>query len=118
MTTICVAFEVDKSNKTKKFQTENNKEGFSNDGMIPTTFDQLPTTFDQDFILAKTSHSQSTRYSASDHLRIPLYKTNRLQQSIKFVGPKIWNSIPLIVGKTSYTKFKKEYKTYLLNTTE
>ena len=49
----------------------------------------LPTTFDQHFILAKTSHSQSTRYSASDHLKIPLYKTNRLQRSIKFVGPKI-----------------------------
>ena len=49
----------------------------------------LPTTFDQYFILAITSHSQSTRYSASDHLRIPLYKTNRLQRFIKFVGPKI-----------------------------
>ena len=77
----------------------------------------LPTTFDQYLILAKTSHSQCTRYSASDHLRIPLYKTNRLQRSIKFVGPKIWNSIPLKVRKTSYTKFKKEYKIYLLNTT-
>ena len=33
----------------------------------------------------------------SDHLRIPLYKTNQLQRSIKFVGPKIWNSIPLKV---------------------
>ena len=44
----------------------------------------FPTTFDQYCILAKTSHSQSTRYSTLDHLRIPLYKTNRLQRSIKF----------------------------------
>ena len=78
----------------------------------------LTSGWDTLFAESKTSHSQSTRYSASDHLRIPLYKTNRLQRSIKFVAPKIWNSIPLKVRKTSYANFKKEYKTYLPNTTE
>ena len=40
--------------------------------------------------------------------------TNRCQQSTKYQGTKIWNSIPLNLTK-SFSKFKYECKKLLLN---
>ena len=75
----------------------------------------LPSSFDHYFTFAKNSHSRLTRFSSHDHLIIPLFKTNRVQRSIKFIGPKIWNSIPIDLRKHSFTKFKNNYESFLIN---
>ena len=75
----------------------------------------LPSSFDHYFTFAKNFHSRLTKFSSHDHRIIPLLKTNRLQRSIKFTGPKIWNSTPTDFRKHSFTKFKKYYKSLLIN---
>ena len=75
----------------------------------------LPSSFDHYFTFAKNSHSRLTRFSSHDHMIIPLFKTNRLRRSIRFIGPKIWSSISIDLRKHSFTKFKKYYKSLLIN---
>ena len=41
---------------------------------------------------------------------IPLFKTNKTQRSIKYIGPSIWNKIPIEIRHLNLPKFKKEYK--------
>ena len=67
------------------------------------------------FTLAKFSRSRQTRTTATSNLIIPLYKTKRTQQSIKYSGAKIWNSIPNNTKDLSFRKFLKESKEILLN---
>ena len=54
----------------------------------------LPTTFDQYIILAKTSHSQSTRYSASDHLRILYIKPSDCNDPLNLLVLKFGIQFP------------------------
>ena len=62
------------------------------------------------------SHSISTRYASNMNYRIPLYKTNRGQKSIKYTGPKVWSEIPKEIKLLAYRKpFSKKLKTYLLS---
>ena len=42
-----------------------------------------------------------------------LYKTKRAQKSIKYIGVKIWNDIPLKIRTLPFNKFKQKYKLYL-----
>ena len=53
----------------------------------------LPKIFDNYFSYAKSCRSRTTRFLLKNHLTISLFKSNRTQRSIKFIGPKIWNSI-------------------------
>ena len=63
-------------------------------------------------ILPKRSSSTANNPT----LYIPLYKTTRLQKSIRYQGVKIWNKIPTsIKTKQSFQSFKVSYKNYLLN---
>ena len=75
----------------------------------------LPPSFDHYFTSAKNSHSPMVRFSSQEQMLFPLYKTNRLQRSIKHVGPKIWNSIFLNVRKFPFNRFNKCYKNLLMN---
>ena len=75
----------------------------------------LPPSFDHYFTLAENSHSRMTRFSSQEQMVIPFYKTNRLQRSITYVGPKIWNLIPLEVRKFLFNRFHKCYKNLLIN---
>ena len=69
----------------------------------------------------KTNHvsQKCTRSSSTANkptLYIPLYKTTRLQKSIRYQGVKIWNKIPTsIKTKQSFKSFEVSYKNYLLN---
>ena len=76
---------------------------------------RLSPNFNNYFTLAKFSHNRQTRTTASLNLIILLYKTKRTQQSIKYSGAKIWNSIPNNTKDLSYRKFLKESKEILLN---
>ena len=76
---------------------------------------RLSPNFNNHFALAKLSHSRQTGTTASLNLIIPLYKTKRTQQLIKYSGAKIWNSIPKNTKDLSFRKFLKESKEILLN---
>ena len=56
-------------------------------------FKLLPKIFDNYFLYAKSCLSRTIRFSLNNRLTIPLFKSNRTQRSIKYIGPKIWNSI-------------------------
>ena len=76
---------------------------------------RLSPNFNNYFILAKISHSRQTRTTASSNLIIPLHKTKRTQQSIKYSSAKIWNSTPINIRYLSFRKYLKETKQILLN---
>ena len=48
------------------------------------------------------------------HLTITLFKSNRTQRSIKYIGLKIWNSISHNLKSMTFNQFKKHYKSVLL----
>ena len=77
-------------------------------------FNLLPKIFDNYFSYAKSYHSRTTRFSLNNHLTIPLFKSNQTQRSIKYIGPKIWNSISHNLKIMTFNKFKKNYKLVLL----
>ena len=56
-------------------------------------FNLLPKIFDNYFSYAKSCHSRTTKFLLNNYLTIPLFKSDRTQRSIKYIGPKIWNSI-------------------------
>ena len=68
---------------------------------------RLSPIFNNFFSLAKFSHSRQSRIAASSNLIIPLYKSERMQQSIKYYGAKVWNCIPNNIKNLSFKKFLK-----------
>ena len=70
--------------------------------------------FDNYFTLTKRVHLRNSRFSSSNQLIIPLFKTQRTQKSIKYITAKLWNSIPEYLRNYSFPKFKIEYKIFLL----
>ena len=70
-------------------------------------FNLLPKIFDNYFSYAKSCHSRTTRFSLKNNLTIPLFKSNRTQRSIKYIGPKIWNSVSHNLKIMTFNKFKK-----------
>ena len=77
-------------------------------------FNLLPKIFDNYFSYANACHSCTTRFSLKTCLTIPLFKSNRTQRSIKYIGPKICNSISHNLRTMTFNKFKKHYKSVLL----
>ena len=77
-------------------------------------FNLLPKIFDNYFSYAKSCHSRTTKFSLNNPLAILLFKSNRTQRSIKYIGPKIWNSISHNLRTMTFNKFKKHYKSVLL----
>ena len=41
-------------------------------------------------------------------------KPKKTQRPIKYIGAKIWNSIPILIKHYSFQKFKKAYKEFLI----
>ena len=74
---------------------------------------RLPLRFDDYFTLTKRVHSRNTRFSSNNQLIIPLFKTQRTQRSIKYIGAKLWKSIPKYLRDYSLPKFKIENKIFL-----
>ena len=54
----------------------------------------LPLRFDNYFTLSKRVHSRTTRLSSNNQSKIPSFKSQRTQRSIKYIGAKLLNSIP------------------------
>ena len=74
---------------------------------------KLPQLFNNYFSYIKVITSRQTRKADKDDLYLPLYKTKRAQKSIKYVGVKIWNDIPLKIRTLPFNKFQQKYKLHL-----
>ena len=74
---------------------------------------KLPQLFNNYFFYIKVITSRQTKKADKDDLYLPLYKTKRAQKSIKYIGVKIWNDIPLKIRTLPFNKFKQKYKLYL-----
>ena len=64
--------------------------------------------------LVENTHSYHTRSRTNQNYTFPYTRTNIGQNSLQFVGPKIWNDIPLEIKNSSKFVFKKKYKGYIL----
>ena len=74
----------------------------------------LPFTFNNYYKNIKICHDHDTRQSAQKDYFLTLHKTSRLQRSIKFLGIKVWNSIPTSIRNKSFKNFISNYKLYLI----
>ena len=83
--------------------------------MYQYVHDMLPLQFNHYFTYMHDAHSHTTRNSTSKTLAIKRFSTNRGQNSIKYKGATIWNSIPNQFKLLTYHKFQREYKKFLFN---
>jgi len=74
-----------------------------------------PHIFDDYCHYVKNISSYNSRIAEQNDFYLPLFKTKRTQQSIKFLGVKIWNEIPANIRQLMFNKFKQNYKFYLLH---
>ena len=65
--------------------------------------------------LLDNSHSYHTRRKQSKNYFIPRVKTTQSQNSLTYMGPKVWNEIPLNVKNMKYCKFKNELKRRMIS---
>ena len=73
----------------------------------------LPNKFNDMFLSNYQVHSYNTRSAMA--IRTPLCRTNIRQFSVRFQGPKFFNSLPIdIINITSFVSFKRKLKNYLL----
>ena len=67
------------------------------------------------FTYVNACHSYATRWQACElNYHIPRFRSLKAQRSIKYMGVKIWNSIPLEIRKLHSKKFKKSLKEFYL----
>jgi len=52
---------------------------------------------------------------SSGTLALPQIRLELTKRSLQWTGPKIWNSIPINIKELPYNSFKKELKSYLLD---
>ena len=74
----------------------------------------LPQFFSNFFTKLGQVNTRTTRSSNPNNLYIPCYKTNRFQQSIKYQGVKVWNSIPVEIQNLPKSRFKIKLKLHLM----
>ena len=76
----------------------------------------LPFPFSHYFSKSNTKHHQSTKKAKSDNYFLPFYRTNKLQNSIKYHGSKFWNSLPIELKLCKSLKsFKIKLKQFFFN---
>ena len=76
----------------------------------------LPPCFSDFFCPLSAIHERSTTSKTNNNLHLPKFSTCRCQQSIKYQGVKIWNSLNSELKKQSFKKFKANLKNDLLET--
>ena len=75
---------------------------------------QLPAYFCELFSINEFIHSHNTRQRKNFH--IAPCRTVKRQSTLRFTGPRLWNTIPdEIRFLSSINKFKLAYKSYLIN---
>ena len=74
------------------------------------TMQKLPHCFTSLFINISDIHAKNTRSNSKTTSTPPKYSTRRCQKSIRFQGPKIWNSLSPEIRNQPYSKSKNNLK--------
>ena len=69
----------------------------------------LPNHFDNYFAEIASIHKYQTRLASLQKYYLPRMKTSLGQLSLKYIGPKIWSSIPEKLKSSSPYSFGKKY---------
>ena len=77
-----------------------------------------PAIFDDYFKFVTSVSRHRLRSVNDDKLCLPFFKNKSGQNSIKFKGVKIWNSLPKNIRTLSLAKFKKSCRQYVKNNIE
>jgi len=75
----------------------------------------LPNHFDEYFIPLSSIHYHSTRLATSKNLFLPRVNSSSGKCSLKFIGPKVWSSIPDDIKFSTTFTFKWKLKKHLLH---
>ena len=74
----------------------------------------LPDIFSSFFQISGANHTHFTRSTVNIMYDVDRCRTVRGQRSIRYLGPKVWNDIPISIKTVSKLAFKKEYKVFIL----
>ena len=75
---------------------------------------ETPLLLIGNYQLVRDRHNYNTRHSAKDNYVITLRHRKQDQNSFKYLGPKVWNSIPITIKNKTFVQFQKLYYDYLL----
>jgi len=75
----------------------------------------LPNHFDEYFVPLSSIHYHSTRLATSKNLFLPRVNSSSGKCSLKFIGPKVWSSIPDDIKFSTTFTFKWKLKKNLLH---
>ena len=78
------------------------------------TMQKLPHCFTSFFTNISHIHAKNTRSNSKNNFYFLKYSTTRCQKSIRFHGPKIWNSLSPEIRNQPYFKFKNNLKKHFL----
>ena len=75
----------------------------------------LPNHFDEYFVPLSSIHYHSTRLATSKNLFLPRVNSSSGKCSLKFIGPKVWSSIPDDIKFSTTFTFQWKLKKHLLH---
>ena len=75
----------------------------------------LPNHFDEYFIPLSSIHYHSTSLATSKNLFLPRANSSSGKCSLKFIGPKVWSSIPDDIKLSTTFTFRWKLKKHLLH---
>jgi len=75
----------------------------------------LPNNFDEYLIPLISNHYHSTRLATCKNLFSPRVNSSSGKCSLKFIGPKVWSSIPEDIKLSTTFTFKWKLKKHLLH---
>ena len=70
--------------------------------------DRLPKAFNDFFSLVKHKHRYNTRHASKITYTLPLIRTNHGLHSLRFYGPKLWNSVDEELKTLSVSSIKSK----------
>jgi len=61
------------------------------------------------------THNHNTRLASKSNYYIPRKRTDIGKKSFSYIGPQIWQEVPLEIKSLSFQSFKKKLKKHLNN---
>ena len=98
--------------KQQKWQNvEKRKEFLTCILMYKCVNNSAPFYLSDDILYTNQVHNYMTRNIANDHLYIPQARTEYFKKSLLYIGPKLWNELPInIRSVTTIDHFKRSLK--------
>jgi hypothetical protein len=74
----------------------------------------LPPSLQNEFEFVKHIHNYPTRSATSNNLSLPQPHTEKYKRNLSFIGPSLWNALPIkLRNSASLELFKRDFKIFL-----